>query len=84
MKEIERSQEFSHYNHMGTSCCHGKQSTDQIWPKTLFSLIPSPMVLQMKYDFDRLSDLENVNERRNEPHPISSLCEPRMEMESSD
>ena len=34
MKELERSQGFSHYNPMGAICCHGNQSSDLIWPKT--------------------------------------------------
>ena len=33
MKELEWSQDFPHYNHMGAICCHGNQSSDPIWPK---------------------------------------------------
>ena len=34
MKELEWSQDFSHYNPMGAICCHGNQSSDSIWLKT--------------------------------------------------
>ena len=34
MKELECSQDFSHYNPMGAICCHGNQSSNPIWPKT--------------------------------------------------
>ena len=34
MKELEWSQGFPHYNRMGAICCHGNQSSNQIWPKT--------------------------------------------------
>ena len=34
MKELEWSQDFSHYNPMGAICCHGNQSSDLILPKT--------------------------------------------------
>ena len=30
MKELEGSQDFSHYNPMGAICCHGNQSSDGI------------------------------------------------------
>ena len=30
MKELEWSQDFSHYNPMGAICCHGNQSSDPI------------------------------------------------------
>ena len=30
MKELERSQDFPHYNPMGVICCHGNQSSDPI------------------------------------------------------
>ena len=34
MKELECSQDFSHYNPMGAISCHGNQSSNPIWPKT--------------------------------------------------
>ena len=34
MKALACSQHFSHYNPMGAICCHGHQSSDQIWSKT--------------------------------------------------
>ena len=53
MKELEWSQGFPHYNPMGAICCHGNQSSDPIWPKTLCSQSPTPMMLQMKFDNSR-------------------------------
>ena len=35
---------------MGAFCCHGNQSFDPIWPKTLCSLSPIPMMLHIKFD----------------------------------
>ena len=35
MEELECSQDFSHYNPMGAICCHGNQSSDPIWPKSV-------------------------------------------------
>ena len=43
---------FSPLYPMGAICCHGNQSSDQIWPKTLCSLSPTQMMLQMKFDCD--------------------------------
>ena len=34
MKALECSQDFSHYNPMGATRCHGHQSSVPIWPKT--------------------------------------------------
>ena len=42
MKALEWSQHFPHYNPMGAIRCHGHQSSDPIWPKTLRSLSPTP------------------------------------------
>ena len=53
MRELERSQDFPHYNPMGAICCHGNQSSDPIRPKTLCSQSPTAMMLQMKYDYKR-------------------------------
>ena len=44
---------FPHYNPIGAICCHGNQSSDPIWPKTLFSLSPTSMMLQIKFDCGR-------------------------------
>ena len=45
MKALECSQHFLHYNPMGAIRCHGHQSSDPIWPKTLCSLSPNPMMV---------------------------------------
>ena len=61
MKELERSQDFPHYNPMGAICCHGNQSSDPIRPKTLCSQSPTPMMLQMKFDYDRPAGLRDIH-----------------------
>ena len=48
-KALEWPQDFPHYNPMGAICCNGNQSSDLIWPKTKYSLSPSPMMLQLKF-----------------------------------
>ena len=45
---------FLHYNPMGAFCCHGNQSPDPIWPKTLCSQSPTPMMLLIKFGCDQL------------------------------
>ena len=84
MKELEWSQGFPHYKIMGAICCHGNQSSDPIWPKTYCSQSPTPMMLQMKFDYDRPAGLKDtyvwkcertdgcMDGRRLESHPISS------------
>ena len=88
MKELECSQDFSHYNPMGAICCHGNQSSNLIWPKTSCSLSPTPMMLLFKFDSDQhtcwgdihvwkcLQTDGQMDGRRLESHPISSPCEP--------
>ena len=84
MKELEWSQGFPHYNPMGAICCHGNQSSDPIRPKTFGSQSPTPMVLQMKFDYDRPAGIRDIHVwkcgrtdahtdgRRLESHTISS------------
>ena len=43
---------FPHYKSMGAFCCHGNQSFDPIYPKTMCSLSPIPMMLHIKFDQD--------------------------------
>ena len=43
---------FPHYKSMGAFCCHGNQSFDPIFPKTLCSLSPTPVMLHIKFDKD--------------------------------
>ena len=52
MKALECSQHFPHYNPMGAVRCHGHQNSDPIWPKTLCSLSPTPMMVQIKFRYD--------------------------------
>ena len=41
---------FPHYKSMGAFCCHRNHSFDPIWPKTLCSLFPTPVMLHIKFD----------------------------------
>ena len=50
-EKVETS--FSHYKSMGAFCCHENQSFDPIYPKSLCSLSPTPMMLHIKFDQDR-------------------------------
>ena len=61
MKELEWSQGFPHYNPMGAIHCHGNQSSNLIWSKTLCSQSPTPMMLLMKFDYDQPADLRDIH-----------------------
>ena len=61
MKELEWSQGFPPYNHIGAIGCHGNQSSDPIWPKTQCSQCPTPMMLQMKFDNDWPAGLRDIH-----------------------
>ena len=52
MKALECSQHFPHYKPMRAICCNGHHSSDPIWPKTLCSLSPYPMMVQIKFRDD--------------------------------
>ena len=52
MKARECSQHFPHYNPMGATRCHGHQGSNPIWPKILYSLFPTPMMVQIKFRYD--------------------------------
>ena len=43
---------FPNYKSMGAFCCHGNQSFDPIFPETLCSLSPTPVMLHIKFDQD--------------------------------
>ena len=61
MKKLEWSQGFPNYNPMGAICCHGNKSSDPIRPKTLCSQPLTPMMLQMKFDYDRPAGLGDIH-----------------------
>ena len=61
VKELEWSQGFPHYNPMGAICCYGNQSSDLIWPKTLCSQSPTPIMLKMKFDYNRPAGLKDIH-----------------------
>ena len=52
MKALEWTQHFHHYNPMGAICCHGNQSSNPTWSKTYCNQSPTPMMLQIKFDYD--------------------------------
>ena len=52
---------FHQYNPMGAICCHGNQSSNPIWPKTICSQSPTPMMLQMKFNYDRPAGLKDIH-----------------------
>ena len=54
---------FSHYNHMEAICFHENQSSDPIWSKTLCSLTPFPMMLQIKFGRDQPAVLRDIHAR---------------------
>ena len=51
---------FPHYKSMGAFCCHGHQSFDPIWLKTLCSLTPPPVMLHIKFDQYWLTSLRDI------------------------
>ena len=61
MKGLDWSQGFPLYNPMGAICCHGNQCSVQIWPKTLCSQCPTPIMLQMKFDEDWPAGLRDIH-----------------------
>ena len=70
---------FPHYNPMGAICCHGDQSSDPIWPKTLCRLSPTLMMLQIKFGCNsclKLLSNTQTHGRWLESHPINSPLSP--------
>ena len=84
MKELEWSQDFTHYNPMGAIYCHGNQSSDPTLPKTYCNQSLTPMMLLMKFDYDWQTGFRDIyvwkcgctdahtDGRRLESHTISS------------
>ena len=60
MEELECSQEFPYYNSMGAICCHGNQSSNPIRPKTLCSQSLTPIMLKVKFDYNRPAGLRDI------------------------
>ena len=52
---------FLHYNPMGAFCCRGNQSPDPIWPKTLCSQSPTPMMRLIKFGCDQPIGLRDIH-----------------------
>ena len=62
-KTVEKTwwRHFPHYSPMGAICCHGNQSSDLICIKTLCSLSPTPMMLQIKFGCNRPAGLGDIH-----------------------
>ena len=80
---------FPHYKSIGAFCCHGNQSFDPIFPKTLCSLYPTPVMLHIYFDQDWPTGFRDIqvrkcgrrtmmDDRQTTDHwyTISSPCEP--------
>ena len=90
MKVLECSQDFPHYKPMGAIRCHGKQSSNPIWPKTYCSFSPTQVMLQIKFDRNWPTGLRDIHVWKclqtdgrtqgswldSHPTCISSPCEP--------
>ena len=61
LKELEWSQGFPHYNPMGAIRSQGNQRFNPIWPKTVCIQSPTPMMLQMKFDYDRPAGFRDIH-----------------------
>ena len=70
MKALACSQHFPHYNPMGAIRCHGHQSSDLIWSKTLCIFSPYPndasdkIWLQLAHWSQRYSCLKMLTHRQ--------------------
>ena len=51
---------FPHYKSTEAFYCRGNQSSDPICPKTLCSLSPTPMMLHIKFDQDKLTGFRAI------------------------
>ena len=49
MKALDCSQDIPDYNPMGATRCHGNPSSNPTW----HILSPTPMMIQLKFDYDR-------------------------------
>ena len=55
---------FPHYKSMGAFCCHGNPSFDRIFPKTLCSLSPTPVMLHIKFDQNWPTGFRDIQVRK--------------------
>ena len=70
---------------MGAFCCHGHQSFDPICLKTLCSLSPPPVMLQIQFDQDWPTGLRDIQVPKckifiiqGQVAPVSSLIRPKI------
>ena len=59
-----RRHHFPHYKSMGAFCCHGHQNFDPICLKTLCSLSPPTVMLQIKFDQDWPTGFRDIQVRK--------------------
>ena len=71
-----RRHHFPYYKSTGAFCCHGNQSFDPICPKTLCSLSPTPMMLHIKFDQDKLTGFRGIQVQKCEIFVIQGQVTP--------
>ena len=69
---------FPHYKSMVAFGCHGNQSFDPIYPKTLCSLSPTPMILHIKFDWDWPTGFRNIQVQKCEIFVTQEQVTPKM------
>ena len=60
LKALVWRHSFPHYKSKGTFCCHGNQSFDPIYTKTICSLSPNQVMLHIKFDQDWPTGLRDI------------------------
>ena len=75
---------FPHYKSMGAFCSHGHQSFDPICLKTLRSLSPPAVMLQIKFDQDLPTGLRDIQVRKCKifiiQGQVTSLIRPKIKL----
>ena len=74
---------FPHYKSVGAFCCHGHQSFDPIYLKTLCSLSPPPVMLHIKFDQDWPTGLRDIQVRKCKIFVIQGQVTPKWVVWSS-
>ena len=69
---------FPHYKSMGALCCQGNQSFDPICLKTLCSLSPPPVMLDIKFDRDWPTALRDIQIRKFKIFVIQEQVAPKL------
>ena len=75
--EKRRRHHFPHFKLMGAFCCHGHQSFDPICLKTLCSLSPPPVMINIKFDQDYQTGLRDIQVRKCKSFIIQGQVTPK-------